>query len=62
MLQKPVELHINLRCVADANQINVCNAKGILINDDGVTLINDPLYKSVTFNIKLITDPFSDGK
>ena len=35
LLQKPVELHINLRCVVDANKKKFCHAKGTLINDDG---------------------------
>jgi len=62
LLQKPVELHMNLRCVADENKKNLCNAKGTLINDDGLTLVNDPSYKSVTFNLGLTADLFADGE
>ncbi len=62
LLQKPVELHMNLRCVADENKQNVCSAKGTLINDDGVTLVNDPSYNSVTFSLGLTTDSFADGE
>jgi hypothetical protein len=53
---------MNLRCVLNKNNENDCSAKGILINDDGATLTSDPLYKSVTFNLILLANPFADGK
>jgi hypothetical protein len=62
LLQKPVELHMNLRCVSISNESNFCSANGTLINDDGVTLVNDPSYESVTFNLGLTAQSFAEGE
>lgn len=51
LLKNPIELHMNLRCVANDKKENACSAKGKLINDDGLTLTSDPKYKSVIFDL-----------
>ncbi len=61
LLKNPIELHMNLRCVADDQKVNACSAEGKLINDDGLTLKTDVNYKSVTFDLKFTADPFKDG-